>query len=246
MTNENTLPACWRDVHDALQAGQDRLVLFGPPGTGKTKAGLTFGVLPGQEALRLICNQEMTDSDFRGHYMPTENGSWQFKEGVAIRAWRTGGRLVADEVDRLSGDVESIALAMFDSVESASWTNPATGEVVTPQPGFSVVMTTNIEDRRDLPMALVDRFPVMIRINTPHPDALVRLSEDLRVAAANSADADSDRRISLRTWLAFDNMRKQFRISMNDDALAQERAAQIIFQDRTRDILDSLEINSIS
>ena len=30
------LPSCWQDVHDALEAGIDRLILFGPPGTGET------------------------------------------------------------------------------------------------------------------------------------------------------------------------------------------------------------------
>ena len=37
------LPQCWQDVTDALAAGIDRLILFGPPGTGKTYAGLTIG-----------------------------------------------------------------------------------------------------------------------------------------------------------------------------------------------------------
>ena len=37
------LPDCWQTLHDALIAGVDRIVLFGPPGTGKTFAGLTMG-----------------------------------------------------------------------------------------------------------------------------------------------------------------------------------------------------------
>lgn len=245
MTTELTVPPCWQDFADVLSAGLDRAILYGPPGTGKTHAGLHYGVPAHKTGHRLICNEDMTDSDIRGHFKPTANGTWEWHEGAVIKAWKQGSRVVADEIDKSSGDVLSILLSMFDTPESASWTNTATGEVVTPQEGFSVVMTTNIETMSDLPTALVDRFPVAIRINAPHPDALLCLSEDLRVPASLSADADSWRRISMRGWQAFDKARKYFVMEYGRVG-GEERAAKLIFGERANAILDTIRVNSVA
>jgi MoxR-like ATPase len=233
------IPQCWADVEDVIDAGLTKLILFGPPGTGKTYAGLNmFGA---RNAHRLICNEDMTSADVTGHFMPTEDGTYKWNEGAVIRAWRgdghQGGRVVADEIDRASGDVLSVLLSMFDSVESSSWAHPVTGEVVRPNPGFSVFMTTNIEDMEDLPTALKDRFPVAIRINKPHPSALTFLSEDLRIPAANSVDAYGSERISLRGWKAFDQMRGK---------LGDEKAARLCFGDNYRSVVDAIKVNQVS
>ena len=162
MTTTN-LPECWQDVNDILASGINKLILFGPPGTGKTFAGLNMGnVLAG--AHRLICNEDMTSADVTGHFKPSGDGTWKWQDGTVIKAWQgdgiNGGRVVADEIDRASGDVMSQLLAMFDSEESASWEHPESGRILKPKKGFSVFMTTNIEDMRELPQALKDRFPV--------------------------------------------------------------------------------------
>jgi MoxR-like ATPase len=235
------LPLCWRDVQDALSMGIDRLILFGPPGTGKTFAGLTLGDTQGG-AFRVICNEDMTAADVTGHYKPSSDGSWAWHEGAVVKAWNgdgiSGGRIVADEIDRASGDVLSLLLAMFDTPKSASWQHPETGRILRPRDGFTVVMTTNVEDMRELPTALRDRFPVAIRIDTPHPDALLELSEDLRGPAAASADADIARRFSIRAFQAFDHLRK--------NGMAIDRAAHMVFGKRSGDILDAIKLNGVS
>lgn len=240
MTTTRNLPACWQDFYDAMDCGVDRIILFGPPGTGKTYAGLKIGVSNGG-SFRLVCSEDMTAADVTGHWMPSSTGSWNWHDGNVVKAWQgngiNGGRIVADEIDRASGDVLSLLLAMFDTVESARWEHPATGKVIAPAEGFSVVMTTNLEQMRDLPVALKDRFPVAIRINTPHPDALLVLSEDLRGAAAASADADPARRFSIRTFMAFDKMRHK---------MGKERAAKMLFGQFAGDILDAIKISEVS
>lgn len=234
------LTPCWRDVHEALSAGIDRLILFGPPGTGKTYAGLTMGDVRAG-SFRLICTDDMTAADVTGHFMPTSNGQWKWCSGSVLRAWqgdgRLGGRVVADEIDRASGDVLALLLNMFDTQDSASWQHPETGEVFRPRPGFSVIMTTNIEDPRLIPAALRDRFPVAIRIDQPHPGALARLSPHLRGPATASADADEQRRFSLRAFYAFDHLCRA--------GVDSARAAHLVFGERSTDVLDALVVDGI-
>lgn len=239
MTTIN-LPPCWQDFYDAMECGIDRIILFGPPGTGKTYAGLHIGNVSGG-SFRLVCSEDMTAADVTGHWMPSAAGAWNWNDGAVVKAWQgnghKGGRVVADEIDKASGDVLSTLLAMFDTDGSARWEHPATGEVVRPRDEFSVVMTTNLEQMRDLPTALKDRFPVAIRINVPHPDALLVLSEDLRGAASASADADPARRFSIRTFMAFDKMRHK---------IGTERAAKMLFGKFAGDILDAVKVSGVA
>lgn len=227
-------------MEDALAAGIDRIILYGPPGTGKTYAGLTYGDV-GAGSFRLICTEEMTTADVIGHFMPSSNGMWTWVEGSVLRAWngdgQRGGRVVADEIDRASGDVLALLLNMFDTHDSASWQHPETGVVHRPRAGFSVVMTSNIEELRLIPAALRDRFPVAIRIDRPHPVALARLSPHLRVPAAASADADELRRFSLRAFYTFDQLCRS--------GVTFERAAQLVFGHQATDVLDALMVNHV-
>jgi MoxR-like ATPase len=237
--DNTTLPACWQDVADVLTAGIDRVLLYGPPGTGKTYAGLTFGDVQAG-AFRLVCTEDMTAADVTGCWMPSGDDGWKWLDGQAIKAWRgdglTGARLIVDEIDKASGDVFALLLAMTDSRESAAWEHPQSGRVERPRDGFSVVMTTNVENLQELPDALLDRFPVRVRINQPHPAALTQLAADLRAYAARSADL-GERRISLRAFFAFDQLRSR----LGD----QDKAARIVFGDRAEGVLDAISVDKV-
>lgn len=238
-SSTTNLPECWQKLEDALASGIDRIILFGPAGTGKTYAGLHIGDVQ-RGAWRLVCTEDMTDANITGHYKPNSDGTWNWHNGSATMAWEgdglAGGRLVIDEIDKASGDIEGLILAMTDSPESASWVHPENGRVLRPRDGFSVIMTTNIEDMEELPMALADRFPVRIRINQPHPSALENLSADLRPYAVRMADAGK-RRISLRTFKAFDKLRK---------TIGDEKAAKMVFDSNAQSFLDAIAIDKVS
>jgi MoxR-like ATPase len=233
------LGACWRDVAEVMASGVARMLLYGPPGTGKTFAALHHGVSTPAE--RLVCTEDLTTGEITGTWMPVGEGRWEWREGPAIRAWRgaagLGGRLVVDEVDRASGDALSTLLAVTDSLESARWRHPDSGAWFQPGPEFSVVMTSNIEDLDDIPSSLRDRFPVCIRIDRPHPRALDRLSPDLRSPALAGSLGANGRRVSLRSFYAFDELR-----SLHGAA----RAAHLVFGRDATDVLDALSIGALA
>ena len=237
-TETTALPECWKALEDCLNAGIDRVILYGPSGIGKTYAGMTLGKVDAG-AFRLVCTEDMTNMDVTGGFMPNGKGGFMWLDGSALKAWKgngtEGGRLIVDEVDKASGDVFATLLAMLDSPESASFEHPETGEVIRPLGGFSAIMTTNIVNMGELPTALADRFPIRIRINEPHPSALLRLSPDLRKYAVRMADAGDDR-ISLRAFIALDKLRA---------SVGMERACSLTFGDRSRQILDALAIDGV-
>ena len=238
-TTQTKLPQCWQDLEDALNNGVDRVILFGPSGIGKTYAGMNIGDVEAG-AFRLVCTEDMTNMDVTGTFLPDGKGGTKWLDGSALKAWAgngiNGGRLIVDEIDKASGDVYATLLAMLDSPESASFEHPDTGRIHRPNAGFSAIMTTNVENMGELPTALTDRFPIKIRINEPHPDALLRLSPELRQFAVRMADA-GERRISLRAFIAYDQLRK---------GLGDERASQLTFGDRAQSILDAIAIEKLS
>lgn len=236
------IPQCFRDLEDVLASGVDRVILYGPPGTGKTFAGLTSGNL-GAGAERMICTEDMTNADVSGAFMPTRDGGFVFKPGAALRAWKgngtVGSRLVVDEIDKAGGDVFATLLAFLDSPDSASFSDPDTGEIYRPMSGFSAIMTSNIEHPDELPMALKDRFPVALKIDAPHPAALMFLPEQLRMLAATIVSSKPGQRASLRAFQAFDKLR-------TNPNIGTERAARLVFGHMADPIIDALKIGTLT
>lgn len=234
-TNATPMAQCWQDFHDAMKAGADRVLLYGVPGTGKTTAGMKYGTTEGQNAYRLTCTSDMTDADLVGMWRRVRDG-YAYHEGVGVLSWRTGARLIVDEIDKASGDVLGTLLNLLDSPESAQWRHPDTGELLTPATGFSAVATTNVEELHDLPEALLDRFTVAIRIDAPHPDALRRLPENLRHMATVMADQPEHRRASLRAFLEFARLAR---------TLDNHTAARLVFRENAPRIIEAMTADEV-
>lgn len=201
---------CWEQADFAMSNGCDRILLYGIPGTGKTYFGLNYHKSEKQKGYRLICTEEMTDGDIIGSYRQTDEGIWRYREGLALRAWREGARLVIDEINRVNGDIESRLMSIIDSQESASWEHPDTGEIFYPKAGgFSVVATMNGEPE-DLAPAILDRLVVRCEITEAHPDGINRLPEYLQKIARECTNKEAGSlRYSLRSFLAFAQMYEQ-------------------------------------
>ena len=240
--NGMPIPQCFQDLEDVLAADVKRVILYGPPGTGKTFAGLTLGINEaGSE--RLTCTEDMTTADVAGMFIPNVAGGFEFVAGAALRAWQgngtVGSRLVIDEIDKAGGDVFAQMLAFTDTEDSASFTRPDNGAVIRPLPGYSVIMTSNIEDPNELPIALKDRFPIAIEINAPHPAALMGLPENLRQIAAVVVAGKPGERASLRAFYEFHRL-------IQNPAFTAERAAKMVFRHMAQPIIDSVGIGTLN
>ena len=228
----------WELAEIALANGVNRLLLYGNAGTGKTYFELNASLKQDQKSYRLICTDEMSDADLIGCYRPQANGTWKFLEGVGIKAWREGARLVVDEINRANSDIESRMMSLIDTSASSSWQNDETGEIVTPHENFSVVATMNGLPS-DLSMALQDRLIVKFEISTPHRDALELLPTYLKESARKLAGLDSDdiERTSIRSFIEFDRLSK---------LIDSETAVKICLPHVGADILDALKVAELS
>ena len=215
----------WEVAEAIVSANSGNLLLWGPPGTGKS-----YAAQKGHSNVRNVTiTPETPAAELRGHYVP-RGGEFVWQDGPAIRAMRDGGRLVLNEVDHAGGDVLSFLLAALDNRESCRICLPS-GETVRPASGFHVVATMNGEPSDLLP-ALRDRFSVSILIDRPHPSAIEALPFDLRAAAQGTVMAEREEdRITLRSWLAFSEFR---------NSVGAKTAAQAVFGKNWESVLDSL------
>lgn len=197
----------------------DRVLLFGPPGTGKSYDALRMGN-PGEKAWRIIMTEETPAAELRGHYIP-QGQNWVWHDGPVMRAYRNGGRLVIDEISRAHDDAWSFLLAVLDG-------HPITlpnGETVYPHPDLSVWATTN--DSADvLPDALADRFVIKVHVPQPSKEALATLKTVLARAVEEGS-------ISFRAAAEFERL---------SGFMAKKDAGKLVWGSRSADILYGMEL----
>lgn len=161
----------WKET-ESLISESPRSLLFGPPGTGKTRSGIDMAEVKGKPCYSVTLHSDITAQELVGHFIP-KGGEFVFHYGPFIRAWREGAVLVINEICEASGPVLTALYSILDDPEIAMLTLP-NGETVRPSKEFQAVATMNGE-LESLPVALVDRFDTKINVKTPHPEAIKKL-----------------------------------------------------------------------
>ena len=239
MSKKSKEQTCW-EIVSAVLSHSGRTLLYGPSGTGKTHAASRLGLNNGQRVFSVTLTEETPAAELRGHYILKE-GRYIWQDGPAIAAWRCGGRLVVNEIQRGSPDVHALLLAITDDHGIAELDLPS-GEKVKPSPRFTCVATMNGDPKEQLDPALVDRFCVAIHIDKVHPDAVKQLPADVQIAAERTALIDNEeRRVSIRAWYAFAELRRDL-VQVHGEVEAQKLAAAAVFNHRAQDALDALAI----
>lgn len=254
MTVTTTFAASWTDVEKTLLYAESPVIIEGPPGTGKSWAAKRLGLKhPKTKKTRVVyvlqCTEE-TPAIIAVGYERVVGGDMIFGPGPIPRAWGWDdlacaagkpngcvGRLVVEEIDKASGDLLQILLAAADDVRIAQMLLP-TGIIITPPKdgGYQIVATSNAPVS-SLPDALRDRFEgIVLHIDQPAPGAIEDLDADVRKAAKSSCIAKGEKRIGIRQWRAFCELRK----STGD----QTFAGRIVFRKRAKEILSDLSIGA--
>lgn len=156
---------------NALPEPPLRQLLFGLPGTGKTTYGLSLS--PESERVTLTAGQ-FPDA-LLGKFL-LKDGSTFWQDGAATRAARRGLPLLIDEIHEGGDELNSTLQAILDDV-AVCRLNLDNGETVTPAEGYRVIATMNGSPDQ-LKDAVVDRFDVALRCDTPHAGILRRLSPE--------------------------------------------------------------------
>lgn len=228
----------WEQIE--LVIGQSpRILLAGPPGTGKTRAGMRINLKKDALVMGMTMTDETPMSEVRGHYV-AKGGEFVWYDMIFMKAWRESHsrpvRVVINEIDHTGADCSSFMHAFLDDPEIASYNLP-TGELLSPGPfGVEVIATMNGKFE-DLPEPVLDRFPVRIEVAETHPGAFEGLPTELRKLATGCAnDNNEEKRISVRAFKEFATLSTK---------IDKKVAAQVIFGTRSKEIMNAIQIAAV-
>jgi MoxR-like ATPase len=196
-----------------------RTLLHGLPGTGKT----TYALSLSPESERITLTQGQFPDALLGKFL-LKDGSTFWANAPATRAAIRGIPLVLDEIHKAGSELDSTLQAVLDD-EAVCRLNLDNGETITPAQGYRIIATMNGSPDQ-LADAVLDRFDIVLKCNTPHEGILRRLSPEAAKFILNKMQNEPDNdewtpAITPRRMLAFDHLR--------NEGVSDELAAELVF-----------------
>ncbi len=254
MTKINTT---WHTVLPEVIQLVHRVLLYGPPDTGKTTSACRLGddqarqryaemVVQGREvdrdkfiqdhgAIRLQCSRQQGIEDLLGSFVLRE-GKTEFVAGPIPKAMRQGRILVVDEFDQRNSAHDSIYHALLDDLAIACVSLPD-GSECRPVDGFKVICTTNATPGAFSP-ALQRRFELKLWCGSSHPEALKTLLPECASLLVNWQQAitrpDCKVETSISSLRVFATLSAKF---------GQDKAAALVFPSTSQEFLSTLANN---
>jgi MoxR-like ATPase len=145
--------------------------ITGLSGNGKTLMVEQVCANLKRECIRVNISIETDETDLLGSYQLV-NGNTVYKDGPVLQAMKRGAICLIDEVDRGSNKL----MCLQGILEGKPYYNKKTGEMVYPQPGFSIIATANTKGRGSeegkylsqiLDDAFLERFPITVEQEYP-------------------------------------------------------------------------------
>lgn len=206
------------------------------PGTGKSSyAHHRFG---NERVERVTLHARMSPDDLLFQVdLESENGGTKTvrRAGPALRAMMEGKILVLDEIDQHDPAMRCLLHALLDDRAIAGVTLPD-GQRITPKEGFAVIGTSN-KSPAQFPLALMDRFDVVLNCSVPNPETFKPLAMGVQKALENKYA-----RVDVQPWNAELSVRRAISFSKLSAHIGNEEAAQLVFGSAWRDILATFSL----
>ena len=175
------------EVLRELRSADCPVLLFGPPGTGKTAVvEAAF-----DDLLTIAGDGDTTVADFVGEYTQKPDGTYEFVYGPMVRAMREGRALLVDDATLIPPPVMAVLYPAMDGRGQIA-IKAYRGEIVTAAPGFYTIAGHNPGvTGAHLTEALASRFSVHIEVGTDYelaaqlkvPKVLIKIAKALSAKA---------------------------------------------------------------
>jgi len=219
-------------LHD-MTVPPHRTLLYGPPGTGKT----TLALMQMARCEKITLTQGMFPDALTGKFL-LRNGSTDWIYAAGSRASKSGVVLVLDEIHKAGVELDSTLQSFMDDPTIAR-IELDNGETIIPASGYKVIATMNGSPDQ-LGEAVLDRFDVIIRANTPAPESLKKMRPDCAIfiqnLMLNEPDTDNfTRKVTARTMHTFTALTS--RDLQGDKVLPDETAARLVWGENQSDVI---------
>jgi len=221
----------WDEIRRVILKAKGHVLLYGPAGTGKTYLAKLVSKATDARYFPVTFSADLSAQEVIGHFVP-KGGEFVWHYGPALLAWQSGGIFNPNEINECSGAVQIAMHSILDDPEMAKLCLPS-GEVVHPRPGFRCIATMNGEPA-DLPVPLLNRFGLKIKITEPSVEALARIVDEAIRKTVQRSYADDGDKITSREMLTIDTLIR--------DGLDTELAYKAVFSEGWRDVFGAVEL----